>query len=151
RLHRDADQLHVDPGLQRHAPAVLTHLGYLPAVHRAPPTIRTPRLVLRPFAREDAAAVAAVLDDAEVGMYLLHVPHPSSSLEALRWITAWTRRWLNGRGVALAITRAGKLAGAVTLTVQPDHRRAELGYWLGSAHWGRGLAPEAATALVDWG
>ena len=120
-------------------------------MHRAPPTIRTPRLVLRPFVREDAPAVADVLDDHEVGTYLLHVPHPYSHLEALRWITAWTRRWINGRGVALAITRGGELAGAATLSVQPDHRRAELGYWLGSAHWGKGLAAEAASALVDWG
>jgi RimJ/RimL family protein N-acetyltransferase len=117
----------------------------------AAPTIRTERLVLRPFAREDAASVAEVLDDAEVGQFLLHVPHPYSDVEALRWITAWARRWINGRGVALAITRRNRIVGAVTLTQQPDHRRAELGYWLGRAYWGHGLACEAATAIVDWG
>lgn len=116
----------------------------------SPPTIRTERLVLRPFAREDAAQVALVLDDAEVGRYLLHVPHPYSDIEALRWITAWARRWLNGRGVALAVTRRAAIIGAVTLTVQPDHRRAELGYWLGARHWGAGFACEAAHALIDW-
>jgi RimJ/RimL family protein N-acetyltransferase len=120
-------------------------------MHRAPPTIRTERLVLRPFAREDASEVARVLDDAEVGRFLLHVPHPYSETEALRWITAWARRWINDRGVALAITRKTRIIGAVTLTVQPDHRRAELGYWLGSAHWGQGLAAEAAGAVIDWG
>ena len=117
---------------------------------RAPPTIRTERLILRPFAREDALPIAVVLDDAEVGQYLLHVPHPYSDVEALRWITAWARRWLTGRGIALAITRRGEILGACTLTVQPDHRRAELGYWLGRAHWGQGVAVEAAGALIDW-
>ena len=43
------------------------------------------------------------------------------------------------------------LIGAVTLTIHPDHRRAELGYWLAQGQWGRGLAAEAASALVDWG
>jgi RimJ/RimL family protein N-acetyltransferase len=115
-----------------------------------PPTIRTERLLLRPFTRDDAGPVAQVLDDAEVGRYLLHVPHPYSDIEALRWITAWVRRWMNGRGVALAITRKREIIGAVTLTVQPDHRRAELGYWLGADHWGDGLACEAAGAIIDW-
>jgi RimJ/RimL family protein N-acetyltransferase len=119
-------------------------------MRREPPTIRTERLTLRPFVREDAREVADVLDDVEVGRYLLHVPHPYSPLEALRWITAWTRRWLNGRGIALAIVRKQEIVGAVTLTVQPDHRRAELGYWLGSAHWGHAFALEAAGALIDW-
>lgn len=118
---------------------------------RAPPSLRTERLLLRPFAREDAAPIAVVLDDADVGRYLLHVPHPYSDVEALRWITAWARRWITGRGVALAITRDGEIMGAVTLTVQPDHRRAELGYWLGREHWGQGYALEAARALIDWG
>src|SRR5262245_10759988 len=117
----------------------------------APPTIRTERLVLRPFVQSDAVAVATVLDDAAVGHYLLHVPHPYSDLEALRWITGWTRRWLSGRGVALAITRHSAIIGATTLTVRPDHRRAELGYWLGRAHWGQAFASEAAAALLDWG
>ena len=117
----------------------------------APPTIRTARLLLRPFVRDDADEVAAVLADAEVGRYLLHVPHPYDDGEALRWITSWLRRWHNGRGVALAITRKRAIIGAVTLTVQRDHRRAELGYWLGLEHWGKGLAVEAAGAVIDWG
>jgi len=119
---------------------------------RAPPTLLTTRLVLRPMCSADAAGVTAVLGDDEVGRYLLHVPHPYSEVEAAHWISSWERRWAAGRGLALAVVRprAG-LIGAVTLTIQPDHRRAELGYWLGRGHWGRGLAAEAASALVDWG
>ncbi|HEY0008726.1 MAG TPA: GNAT family protein [Tepidisphaeraceae bacterium] len=31
------------------------------------------------------------------------------------------------------------------------HRRAELGYWIGVPHWGRGYCTEAAVAVVEFG
>ncbi len=115
------------------------------------PELRTRRLVLRPFAREDAAAIAAILDVPEVGRYLLHVPRPYTDVEAVRWLTSWTRRWLMGRGAAFAIIRRGRLCGAITLAVSRVHKRGELGYWLGADDWGVGLATEAATAVLAWG
>lgn len=33
---------------------------------------------------------------------------------------------------------------------EPRHRRAEIGYSLRSDHWGRGLATEAVTVMLDW-
>jgi RimJ/RimL family protein N-acetyltransferase len=39
----------------------------------------------------------------------------------------------------------------VGLRVEPDHRRAELGYWIGVPYWGKGYATEAARALVQYG
>jgi RimJ/RimL family protein N-acetyltransferase len=35
--------------------------------------------------------------------------------------------------------------------VDTGNRVAELGYNLTREHWGEGLTPEAATAVVDWG
>jgi RimJ/RimL family protein N-acetyltransferase len=32
-----------------------------------------------------------------------------------------------------------------------NHRRAELGYWIGRPFWGRGYATEAARAMLDFG
>ena len=33
----------------------------------------------------------------------------------------------------------------------PEHARAELGYWVGVPYWNRGVATEAARALVAFG
>jgi len=33
---------------------------------------------------------------------------------------------------------------------EPRHRRAEIGYSLRSDHWGRGLASEAVSLMLDW-
>jgi len=35
--------------------------------------------------------------------------------------------------------------------IEPDHRRAELGYWVGVPYWGNGYATEAARAVVKYG
>jgi len=43
------------------------------------------------------------------------------------------------------------LCGGVGLRIESDHRRAELGYWIGVPHWGNGYATEAAGAVVNYG
>ena len=39
---------------------------------------------------------------------------------------------------------------AALFRFEPRHRRAEIGYSLRSDHWGRGLAAEAVTVMLDW-
>jgi ribosomal-protein-alanine N-acetyltransferase len=48
-----------------------------------------------------------------------------------------------------AVTRDGEVVGACSVAVTSDeHRRGEMGYVLNRAHWGRGLASEAARAVL---
>lgn len=66
--------------------------------------------------------------------------------------------WFNGdftdhRGLRWGIT--GPAGDAVIGTCgfgrwDRDNRRVEIGYDLGSAHWGRGYATEAVRAVVGW-
>jgi [ribosomal protein S5]-alanine N-acetyltransferase len=46
----------------------------------------------------------------------------------------------------------GEAIGVISLLSQPDVHRlsAEIGYWLGETHWGKGIATEAVKALVDY-
>lgn len=50
-----------------------------------------------------------------------------------------------------AIDVAGEAVGGIGFTLQPDvaHRSAEIGYWLGEAFWGRGIASDALIAVTD--
>ena len=43
------------------------------------------------------------------------------------------------------------LCGGVGLRIEGDHRRAEIGYWIGVPYWGNGYATEAAKAVVKCG
>ncbi len=116
------------------------------------PTLATARLRLRPFIAADAAAVTALAGDAEVSRYLLHVPHPYPAGLAEEWIATHRDAWTQGQGASWAITRIpdGALLGTASLRWVRRHDHAELGYWLGRAHWGHGFAFEAAACAVDF-
>jgi RimJ/RimL family protein N-acetyltransferase len=127
---------------------------------RDPPTLATPRLVLRPLVAGDTAAVAALAGDPAVAFHLDRVPSPFSPPLAARWIARRALRWRERRGLTLAITFAPGaasappdpgLVGTVGLRISTAHRHAELGYWIAAHAWGAGIATEAAAALVDWG
>ena len=51
---------------------------------------------------------------------------------------------------AFAVVLADHVVGTVNLEIDPVHGVAMLGYGLARAHWGRGLATEAAAAVVAW-
>lgn len=67
-------------------------------------------------------------------------------------------QWIAGHKAALAgeteVTYAvidsetGELVGAIGLSLIMEHRRAELGYWIGVPYWGRGYGTEAANAVL---
>ena len=116
------------------------------------PTLRTERLLLRPFAVEDAGAVEALLAGPEVAATTLNIAHPYPAGAAAGWIAAHGAA-ARGEGFAWAVVRAadGRLMGAITLRVDQQHRRGELAYWLGAPFWGRGCATEAARRVVAFG
>lgn len=118
-----------------------------------PESLRTPRLVLRPFAMSDAPAVAALCADREIAATTLFIPHPYTLADAQRWLATHSAAWASGTGAMFAVTLAsdGTLVGAIGLHPNRDHNRAELGYWIGKSFWGRGYATEAARAVTRWG
>ena len=116
------------------------------------PTLRTKRLVLRPFASTDAPAVQALAGDRDVASTTLTIPHPYEDRTAEVWIGDHAAAWESGERLTLAITtEADGLVGGMGLHITPQHRRAELGYWIGKPYWNRGYATEAAAAVVAFG
>lgn len=116
-----------------------------------PPTLRTARLVLRPFTVADAPDVQRLAGAPEVAATTLNIPHPYADGMAEKWIGAHTAACAEGREAVFAVTLDGALAGAVGLVLERAHRRAEMGWWIGVPYWRRGLATEAARAALDWG
>lgn len=115
------------------------------------PTLRTGRLVLRPFVVADGPEVERLAGDREVARCLPTIPHPYPPGAAAEWIAKHPGRAERGEGFDLAVTLEDALIGAVGLTVHERHGSAELGYWLGRAWWGRGFATEAAAAVLAHG
>lgn len=116
------------------------------------PTLETRRLVLRPFDPSDAPVVQRLAGAREVALPTQNIPHPYEDGVAEKWIASHGPAWDAGRYLTLAITASGEgVVGAVGLHITKEHRRGELGYWVGVPFWNRGYATEAAGALVGFG
>jgi len=121
--------------------------GPAPTVY---PTLRTRRLVLRAFEPADAPVVQRLAGAAAVADTTLNIPHPYPDGAAEAWIQSHAPAWARRTSVCFAITEEGELRGAISFSLSAQHQLAELGYWIGEAYWGRGLATEAARAMVDF-
>jgi RimJ/RimL family protein N-acetyltransferase len=116
--------------------------------------IRTPRLLLRPLDRGDAPALAAVAGERRIADTTISVPHPFGPAEAERWIGACISDAAQGHrmGLAILVAEEGALAGYVGLHhIDREHGEAEISFWIGAAHEGRGLVTEAGRAVIDHG
>lgn len=108
------------------------------------------RCRLRPWRSGDEAALARQADDREIWRQMRdQFPHPYTAADARAWVAF---------NVALprpehwVIELDGALAGGIGLLPGSDVHRlgAEIGYWLGRGHWGRGLATEVLRAFTPW-
>jgi RimJ/RimL family protein N-acetyltransferase len=113
-------------------------------------TIVLSSCTLRPWQRGDEPSLARHANDREVWRNLRDVfPYPYTMEAARDWVR-------HARSVSptsdFAIVVDGAPVGGIGLVVQPDifRRSAEVGFWVGREHWGRGLATEALSAFVEY-
>ncbi|GAA0327048.1 GNAT family N-acetyltransferase [Sphingomonas oligophenolica] len=115
--------------------------------------IETERLILRPWEDRDRGVLRAQCDDPEVMRFLLPVEDDAAFEAMLARLSGWHKDhgytfWVMERradGAVLGI--CGLKPGAADT---PIANRLEIGWRLGSAHWGQGYAREAAQASLDW-
>jgi RimJ/RimL family protein N-acetyltransferase len=108
---------------------------------------RTDRLLLRPGWKEDAAALAAALDDPAIARMTRGVPHPYSLTDAEAHIARQQQARLPDLLAFARTNGAPRLIGGVALTGNNECRPL-LGYWISRPHWGLGYATEAAAAMI---
>jgi len=114
-------------------------------------TLHTPRLLLRPTEPADAPALLEINADAQVARYLSR-PAWTELAQAEARIAQDAADMAAGTHLRLAIVHEGRVVGDCTLfDWSRQCRRAEIGYLLGRAAWGKGLMSEALTALIDFG
>lgn len=114
------------------------------------PVLKTGRLLLRPLEPGDAAEVQRLAGHAAVASTTRSIPHPYPDGAAEAFIALTRANAQQGLGYTYAVVdrASGQLTGCVGLRLDPPDRRAELGYWIGVPYWGRGVATEAATAIL---
>jgi [ribosomal protein S5]-alanine N-acetyltransferase len=114
------------------------------------PSLRTERLILRPFDLSDAPEVQRLAGAFEIADTTLNIPHPYHDGAADTWIATLQPGFEKGTHFTCAITLAeqGILCGGIGLGILPQYARAEMGYWIGMPYWNRGYVTEAARELV---
>jgi RimJ/RimL family protein N-acetyltransferase len=116
------------------------------------PELRTERLVMRGFREADLDEWAAICAEPEVMRWV-------GDSDGLSREDAWRRmayvvgHWeLRGFGNwALVEHDTGKLVGRAGLYRPEAWPGLEVGWLVGREHWGRGFAPEAGRAAMEWG
>lgn len=114
-------------------------------------TLRTTRLVLRPFGSDDIPTVQRLLSERAVAEQTLTIPHPYPDGAAAEFIAQHADWIASGKRLIWAITLGEELVGAMGLHVVATHRRAEVGYWIAYERWGQGIATEALRAVLAHG
>ena len=114
------------------------------------PTLRTERLVLRPFREEDLDAWAAIVGDPETAQWIGGV---RTREDAWRSIAMYLGHWeLRGYGQWAVERRLdGRLVGRAGLWYPEGWPELEVGWTLDRSVWGEGFATEAGRASMDWG
>ncbi|MFF7964335.1 GNAT family N-acetyltransferase [Streptomyces sp. NPDC007903] len=114
--------------------------------------IRTPRLDLLPLRVEHAEEMAGVLADPALHRFIGGSPYTPDALAArYRRLVAGSPHpevtWLNW---VLRLREDSRLAGTVQATLYAANGTAEIAWVVGTPWQGRGIAKEAAVALVAW-
>ncbi|MBI5165098.1 MAG: GNAT family N-acetyltransferase, partial [Magnetospirillum sp.] len=109
----------------------------------------TARLRLRPLGPADEPELVRLLDDWDVVRHTAAIPHPYTAADAAAFVALMAERRARRQGVALAMERSldGRLVGCVGFGLDHDGTP-ELGFWVGRAFWGQGLATEALRRLI---
>lgn len=107
---------------------------------------------LQPLAPHHAAALQPLLEDPAIAE-TTPFPHPYPAGGAEAYVKESMALWEAGTKYVFAICDGHDQAIGMSLLkdVDREHRRGELGYWVGKPYWGKGHATQAARDTVTYG
>ena len=115
--------------------------------------LETERLILRPFVIEDAEDMYRNwASDPEVTKFLTWPAHAGVDISKMV-LNDWIPRYEDGRyfNWAMDYKENGQVIGNIAVVkLREDTCAADMGYCMGRAWWGKGLMPEALTAVMNY-
>lgn len=124
------------------------HHLFMGTTGRRVPLLRTDRLVLRPPEKRDIPAWFARATDREAAS-LAGDPVPDSIAAGEDWLARSRRHAAAGSRLQWSIDYPGVADGIGTVSLSVS--APAIGFVVGRAHWGRGLATEAAREVLSYG
>jgi len=109
------------------------------------------RIILRKLKPSDASSIAKYANDKGVYRYTLRIPYPYKLKDAKDFIKITNKEWKKGTKYRFGIVFNKEVIGTISLEdIKQDHKKAELGYWIGRPFWGKGITSEAVHLILDF-
>jgi [ribosomal protein S5]-alanine N-acetyltransferase len=115
------------------------------------PELQSTRLRLRGLVDSDAESMQRHADDPQVCRNMFEgFPSPYTLADAQSWCEQVSHD--AKIGYVWGIEFETKIIGCMGLRIDEGwlHCNAELGYWIGREHWGRGIVSEAVGLVMQW-
>ena len=114
--------------------------------------LKEKRFTLRPYREGDELQLRQAINDPRVVRQIVNVPNPYSMRDARSWVqrNLCSERSRKPDMINWAIVVDGKIVGGLGLH-RIESPRAEIGYWLAPAYWGRGIMTAAVRLVVRFG
>lgn len=104
-------------------------------------------IALRPIELSDIERIAQLCNDHDIAKTTARLPYPYTVLDAKTWLD-----YVQDTDAehVFAITDNKEMLGVVGLVHEPEHDRAEIGYWLGRDYWSKGIATAAVEMILGY-
>ena len=114
--------------------------------------LETERLILRPLAPGDATAHIAMMEDPDIARFLTVKGKPDNRMIAWRAFASMLGHWqIRGFGFFSVFEKSsGVWVGRVGPWMPEGWPSLECGWSISRQAWGKGYAPEAAIAAINW-
>jgi RimJ/RimL family protein N-acetyltransferase len=112
--------------------------------------IKLSQCVIRDWRSGDEDSLALHANNVKVWRNLRDsFPHPYTRRDAEKWIAICQSQ---SPAISFAIEVDASAVGGIGFVLKEDvyRRSIEIGYWLGEAHWGRGIMTEAVRAMTEY-
>ena len=110
----------------------------------------TKRLTIRSPVIEDAEELRGKINDFSIVQWLSNTPYPYDIDDAISFINRSNQAIKDSTAYNLVIEIEGEIAGGVGL-FDVNEVGGELGFWIASKFWKRGIATEASKTMLYFG
>jgi len=119
--------------------------------HTNSTSLKTERLLLRPFVADDIDNVYKGLSHPDIIRYYgIRFDGLEATKEQMAWFTSIAK---NGTGIWFAICKLDNTfcGGGGLSSLNKEHKKAEIGFWLLPEFWRQGIIKEAIPLICDYG
>ncbi len=115
------------------------------------PTIKGDKINIRRLKRSDAESIRKYANDSKVAEFLPFLPHPFTIDDSRKWINTTHRDARKDSAYHFGIEHSdtGEIIGIIGIkNLNWSDFNTEVEYWIGSCHWGQGIASEAVRLIL---